>query len=64
MMNERVKEFIEENFVEDFVLNKKEVISESELIELINDADNVIRTIVDNALVICRAEAIDIVEYI
>lgn len=64
MMNERVKEFLEENFVEDFVLNKKEVISESELIELINDADNVIRTIVDDALVICSSNSIDIVEYL
>ena len=63
-MNKRVKEFIEENFIGDFVLNKNEVISEIELIEMISRADNVIRTIVDNALVICRAEAIDIVEHL
>lgn len=64
MMNERVKEFIEENFIGDFVLNKEEVINEIELMELVAGADAVIRTIVDNALVICRAEAIDIVEHL
>lgn len=63
-MNKRVKEFIEENFIGDFVLNKKEVISEIELIEMISRADAVIRTIVDDALVICSSNSIDIVEHL
>lgn len=64
MMNERVKEFIEENYIGCFVLNKNEVISEDKVMELINDSDAVIRTIVDDALVICSSEAIDIVEHL
>ena len=64
MINQRVREFIEENYIGCFVLNKNEVIGEDKVMELINDADGVIRTIVDDALVICSAEAIDIVEHL
>lgn len=64
MMNERVKEFIEENYSGCFVLNHASVINEAEVLKLINDADGVIRTIVDDALVICSSEAIDIVEHL
>lgn len=63
-MNKRVKEFLEENIVGAFVLNHESVINEAEVLKLINDSDAVIRTIVDDALVICRAEAIDIVEHL
>ncbi len=64
MINKRVKEFIEENYSGCFVLNQQGVIKEVEVLKLINDAEGVIRTIVDDALVICRAEAIDIVEHL
>ena len=64
MISERVREFLEENYIGCFVLNHKKVINEDEVMELINDSDAVIRTIADDALVICRAEAIDIVEHI
>ncbi|MBS4956591.1 MAG: hypothetical protein KHZ99_06040 [Clostridium sp.] len=64
MISERVREFIEESCSGCFVLNHDRVINEVEVMELINDSDGVIRTIVDNALVICRAEAIDIVEHL
>ena len=64
MISERVREFIEESRSGCFVLNHDRVINEVEVMELINDSDGVIRTIVDNALVICRAEAIDIVEHL
>lgn len=64
MISERAREFIEESCSGCFVLNHKKVINEDEVMELINDADGVIRTIVDDALVICRAEAIDIVEHL
>lgn len=64
MMNERVKEFIEESYGGCFVLNHEKVINEVEVLRLINDADGVIRTIVDDALVICSPEAIDIVEHL
>lgn len=64
MMDERVKEFLEDNIVGTFVLNQKKVINEVEVLRLINDADGVIRTIVDDALVICSSDAIDIVEHL
>ncbi len=64
MINKRVREFLEESCSNLFVLNQQGVIKEVEVLRLINDADAVIRTIVDDALVICRAEAIDIVEHL
>lgn len=64
MMNERVKEFIEGSFSGVFVLNHEKVIKEAEVLRLINGADAVIRTIVDDALVIFSPEAIDIVEHL
>lgn len=64
MMNKRVKEFLEDNIVGAFVLNHEKVINEVEVLRLINDADGVIRTIVDDALVICSSDAIDIVEHL
>ena len=64
MISERVMEYVEESCSNLFVLNHERVINEVEVIELINDADAVIRTIADDALVICRAEAIDIVEHL
>lgn len=64
MINQRVKEFLEENYIGCFVLNKNEVIGEDKVMELINDSDAVIRTIVDDSLVICSSEAIDIVEHL
>lgn len=64
MMNERVKEFLEDNIVGAFVLNHEKVINEVEVLRLINDADGVIRTIVDDALVICSSDAINIVEHL
>lgn len=64
MMNERVKEFIEESYGGCFVLNHEKVIKEVELLKLINNSEAVIRTIIDDALVICSPEAIDIVEHL
>lgn len=64
MINKRVKDFLEESCSNLFVLNQQGVIKEVEVIELINDSDGVIRTIVDDALVICSANSIDIVEHL
>lgn len=64
MMNKRVKEFLEDNIAGAFVLNHEKVINEVEVLKLINDADGVIRTIVDDALVICSSDAINIVEHL
>lgn len=64
MMNQRVKEFLDDNIVGAFVLNHEKVIKEAEVLRLINNADAVIRTIVDDALVIFSRKAIDIVEHL
>ncbi|MDU2123446.1 MAG: hypothetical protein E7E64_13005 [Clostridium celatum] len=64
MINKRVKEFLEESCSGCFVLNHDRVVYEEHVRELINDADGVIRTIVDDALVICSANSIDIVEHL
>lgn len=64
MINERVREFIEENYSGCFVLNHEKVINEEKVIELINDADAVIRTIVDDALVIYKSGICNVIEYI
>ncbi|MDU5261346.1 MAG: hypothetical protein E6176_02830 [Clostridium celatum] len=64
MISERVREFLEENYIGCFVLNHKKVINEDEVMELINNADGVIRTIADDALVICSANSTDIVEHL
>lgn len=64
MMNKRVKEFLEDNIAGAFVLNHEKVINEVEVLKLINDADGVIRTIVDDELVICSSDAINIVEHL
>lgn len=64
MMNKRVKEFLDDNIVGAFVLNHEKVIKEAEVLRLINNADAVIKTIVDDALVIFSRKAIDIVEHL
>lgn len=64
MISERVREFLEESCSGLFILNHESVINEDKVMELINYSDAVIRTIVDDALVICRAETIDIVEHL
>lgn len=64
MINQRVKEFLDDNIVGAFVLNQSEVINEAEVLKLINGADSVIRTIVDDTLVIFSPEAINIVEHL